>query len=393
MSPRYWRAALMAEERSRWREDFPVRWDEDNYMTRRELAKVPRARLGPAGGRQRVDCIHRADTPDACGSGPANRCRQRRRAGRLAVVPLSLPTMTRAFWCGTRRDGSRVLAGVHPPLVRRHPPARRRCAGLPLPQGIVLRARRAPAGGAADAAPAAHCDRAARRRSRGDGHRGVAWKPGSRAPSFSRPSSSSSPARGDPVVARRRSARRAVCATVRRPGADGDRVGDAVRVERRIALVRRVVRRAPPPVGPAWLTARRSTAARGVHSPEVDAEPCRATPDHPPVDPLFGAPDLGAVHVSERLHHDRAPRGGRDGVTHAVRVSLAGADGVSLLLHAARAGRESTRTRSTVTRSASCAGTAPCGCSACSTRRRRWPPASRPRASVPRRCRWHRLAR
>ena len=26
-------------ERPRWREDFPVRWDEDNYMTRRELAK------------------------------------------------------------------------------------------------------------------------------------------------------------------------------------------------------------------------------------------------------------------------------------------------------------------------------------------------------------------
>lgn len=29
----------MAEERARWREDFPVRWDEDHYMTRRELAK------------------------------------------------------------------------------------------------------------------------------------------------------------------------------------------------------------------------------------------------------------------------------------------------------------------------------------------------------------------
>ena len=29
----------MAEERPRWREDFPVRWDEDHYMTRRELAK------------------------------------------------------------------------------------------------------------------------------------------------------------------------------------------------------------------------------------------------------------------------------------------------------------------------------------------------------------------
>ena len=29
----------MADEPARWREDFPVRWDEDNYMTRRELAK------------------------------------------------------------------------------------------------------------------------------------------------------------------------------------------------------------------------------------------------------------------------------------------------------------------------------------------------------------------
>lgn len=28
-----------AHERPRWREDFPVRWDEDHYMTRRELAK------------------------------------------------------------------------------------------------------------------------------------------------------------------------------------------------------------------------------------------------------------------------------------------------------------------------------------------------------------------
>jgi nitrite reductase/ring-hydroxylating ferredoxin subunit len=25
--------------RARWRQDFPVRWDEDNYMTRRELAR------------------------------------------------------------------------------------------------------------------------------------------------------------------------------------------------------------------------------------------------------------------------------------------------------------------------------------------------------------------
>ena len=29
----------MAETPDRWRQDFPVRWDEDHYMTRRELAK------------------------------------------------------------------------------------------------------------------------------------------------------------------------------------------------------------------------------------------------------------------------------------------------------------------------------------------------------------------
>ena len=29
----------MADQRPRWREDFPVRWDDDHYMTRRELAK------------------------------------------------------------------------------------------------------------------------------------------------------------------------------------------------------------------------------------------------------------------------------------------------------------------------------------------------------------------
>src|SRR6266545_4355912 len=42
MSPPFWRRTDMSEPaaaKPRWREDFPVRWDEDNYMTRRELAK------------------------------------------------------------------------------------------------------------------------------------------------------------------------------------------------------------------------------------------------------------------------------------------------------------------------------------------------------------------
>ena len=38
-SPDRMRHAGMGARRPRWREDFPVRWDEDNYMTRRELAK------------------------------------------------------------------------------------------------------------------------------------------------------------------------------------------------------------------------------------------------------------------------------------------------------------------------------------------------------------------
>ena len=30
---------MTADGRPRWREDFPVRWDDDHYMTRRELAR------------------------------------------------------------------------------------------------------------------------------------------------------------------------------------------------------------------------------------------------------------------------------------------------------------------------------------------------------------------
>ena len=33
------RDAGVVSGRPRWRDDFPIRWDEDNYMTRRELAK------------------------------------------------------------------------------------------------------------------------------------------------------------------------------------------------------------------------------------------------------------------------------------------------------------------------------------------------------------------
>ncbi len=83
------------------------------------------------------------------------------------------------------------------------------------------------------------------------------------------------------------------------------RVGRAVRVERRTALVRRVVRRAAAPVGPAWLIAPPAPAARRPR-PGGHAQPRGTTPAHAPADALFGAPGLGALHVPERLHHDRA---------------------------------------------------------------------------------------
>ena len=78
----------MADERPRWREDFPVRWDEDHYMTRRELAKF--LTLG-SGLLASVNVLIAfigltGRAPDA--ARPADRRRRRRCAGRLAAVPL-----------------------------------------------------------------------------------------------------------------------------------------------------------------------------------------------------------------------------------------------------------------------------------------------------------------
>ena len=98
-------------------------------------------------------------------------------ARRFAPVPL--PDGGRSLHPGARRLGParRLLAGLHASLVRGRAPAGRTGAGVSVPQGIVLLHRRPAAGRAADAPPAAHRDRAAGRRDRGDRHRGLRWRP------------------------------------------------------------------------------------------------------------------------------------------------------------------------------------------------------------------------
>ena len=78
----------MADERPRWREDFPVRWDEDNYMTRRELAKFLTLGSGLLASVNVliafIGLTGRTPAPPV----QANRRRRRGRARRLVVVPL-----------------------------------------------------------------------------------------------------------------------------------------------------------------------------------------------------------------------------------------------------------------------------------------------------------------
>ena len=127
----------MADERPRWREDFPVRWDEDHYMTRRELAKfltlgsgllasvnVLIAFIGLNATRSRPPpCSESPDADDI-------------RARRLAPVPLPDRRTTPAFWCATLGQARRVLAGLHPSVVRgRAPAGRRRALACPCHKG------------------------------------------------------------------------------------------------------------------------------------------------------------------------------------------------------------------------------------------------------------------
>ena len=78
----------MADERPRWREDFPVRWDEDHYMTRRELAKFLTLGSGLLASVNVLIAFIGLTGRDARPAGPADRRRRRGRARRLAAVPL-----------------------------------------------------------------------------------------------------------------------------------------------------------------------------------------------------------------------------------------------------------------------------------------------------------------
>ena len=228
-------------------------------MGRRQLhdaagtGQVSHARFGAAGGRQRPDRVHRPDRP---------RARAARR-GESPPPTTSRPAGSLLFRYPTDEDPCilvRDAAGrfdafsqvcTHLSCAVVHRPGDDVLA-CPCHKGSFSAREGLPVAGPPTRRLPRIRDRAARRRSRGDGRRGVSVETRQQGSIlFSAVLVLIALARGDPVVARRRGARRAVCAAVRRPRADGRRVGRAVRVERRIALVRGVVRRPPPPVGPA----------------------------------------------------------------------------------------------------------------------------------------------
>ena len=132
----------MADERPRWREDFPVRWDEDNYMTRRELAKF--LTLG-SGLLASVNVL--IAFIGLTGRTPAPPVR------RIAAADEVAPGGSLLFRYPTDDDPCilvRDAAGridafsqvcTHLSCAVVHRPGERR-AGVSVPQGIVLRARR-----------------------------------------------------------------------------------------------------------------------------------------------------------------------------------------------------------------------------------------------------------
>ena len=357
--------------------------------------QVSHARFGPAGERQRPDRVHRPDRraprPHRPGGSPPP-TRSRREA---RCCSATRPTTTRAFWCATPRDASTRSRRSAPTCRARSStgPATT-CWPAPATRDRSPRAKGSAAGGAADAAPAAHRDRAARRRSRGD------WA--SRCSVETRQQGSILfsavlvliallvviqlwlvAAALEALVARQ------IVVLVPTAIASGVLFVLSGGLLWYVVSFDARLRQWGPRVADRSAPGRRSSSTPS----EVTREPGRTTPDHPPADALFRAPDLGPVHVPERLRHDRAPGGGRDGVAHAVRVSVARPDRVP-----ASSSRRARRprvlaTRSTGTRSASCADTAPL-----------WlfglqhaPPAMATGvsagASALRRCRWRRPGR
>ncbi len=154
----------MADDRPRWREDFPVRWDEDHYMTRRELAKF--LTLG-SGLLASVNVL-------IAFIGLTRRRPDHARCERIADVDDIPPGGSLLFRYPTDDDpcilvrdapgtARCVLAGLHPPVVRGRAPARTSERWPARATRDRSPSRRRPAARrAADAAPAAHRDRAAR---------------------------------------------------------------------------------------------------------------------------------------------------------------------------------------------------------------------------------------
>ena len=136
----------MTPDRPRWREDFPVRWDEDNYITRRELAKfltlgsgllasvnlliafvgltarIPRHRFDVSPRRTRsrqaehsCSAIRPRTTPASwCATRPADSMRSRRSARTSRAPSCIAPTIRRWRVPATRDRFRRSMAARSP---------------------------------------------------------------------------------------------------------------------------------------------------------------------------------------------------------------------------------------------------------------------------------------
>ena len=301
--------------------------------------EVPDARLRPARRRQRAHRAHRSDGPAARTAGPAHRGGRRDSARGLAALPLSDRR-------GPVHSGARRGRTPSPPSRRCAPTSRAPSCITPTSRRWTARATRA-SFSARDGRPLAGpptrpLPRIVLEQRGGDlvatGVEGVMETRQQGATLFSAVLVLIALL----VVIQLWLVAAAVDALIvaadRRARADGGRLGRAVRAERRAAVVRRGVRRAPAPLGPAWLTARAGRSSS--YEPEVTRSLVARFQVAHLADAVSGASRLGALHVPERLRHDRAARGGRDDLAHAVRLPVARPDRLPVLLHAARAGRQ-----------------------------------------------------
>ena len=120
-------------EQPRWRQDFPIDWPDDAYVSRRDFVKfLVLTSLAFTIGQFVVlaqSLLRQRATPPAAGDRAAGRGAGRRLAG----VYLSRPARQARAGAARRADARRLRPELHAPLVPGDCAARRWAAALPVP--------------------------------------------------------------------------------------------------------------------------------------------------------------------------------------------------------------------------------------------------------------------